>query len=451
MNAFEKYFARHTDLDRWLLVAGNLTGVEQAVVIPVLAERDSLFMTLDSLARNDEFERRRTLVVCVVNNRCGADGSAENQETLERLKPLVANHGALRIGYIDASSQGCEFAEDEGVGLARKLGMDWALSILSRNACTRGALICLDGDTLVQPNYLGSVRKTLSAQKAWAAVIDYAHPLEIDKAVDCRKCDPTAYSLQPKAYSLNMAIVCYECFLRYHVMGLRLAGSPYAFHTIGSAMACRADAYVAVSGMKPRLAGEDFYFLQALAKTGPVALIHDTTVYPSARESERVPFGTGARVRRHLAGIENEYLLYDPRCYEFLRDWFRVVEQQPDAEAEALLEQAGPLRDFLAAQGFADTWPRLQKNSRDAKQLIAQFHRWFDGFRTIKCLHYLRDNGYPPVASFDAIASVLSSMGMHAPELGPGIEHDLDRQKALLWRLRDWAATDTGPRGVQGT
>ena len=36
----------------------------------------------------------------------------------------------------------------------------------------------------------------------------------------------------------NSAIICYETFLRYYVMCLRYAGSYYAFHTIGSAMAC---------------------------------------------------------------------------------------------------------------------------------------------------------------------------------------------------------------------
>jgi len=47
---------------------------------------------------------------------------------------------------------------------------------------------------------------------------------------------------------------------------LQQAGSPYAYHTIGSAFACRAEAYIAAGGMNRRHAAEDFYFLQQLAK-----------------------------------------------------------------------------------------------------------------------------------------------------------------------------------------
>lgn len=429
MTPIEKYLARHAYLERWPLVAGDTEGIEQVVIIPVLAERATLFATLESLAANDAIERRRTLVICVVNNPPGSPARTENGETLEVLALLVAEGHSLRLAYIDASTPGNELPKDGGVGLARKIGMDWAVRILARDGCGQGVLLCLDADTTVQANYLRAVRMRLSAGKAWAAVIAYAHPLELEP-------------------SEAAAIVCYETFLRYHVMGLRLAQSPYAFHTIGSAMACRTEAYIAVSGMKPRLAGEDFYFMQALAKTGPVALIHDTTVTPSARASERVPFGTGARVRRHLQGTEDEYLLYDPRGYVFLRDWFGYVSEHPDAGAEELLARAGALRAFLDRQGFAETWPRLQYNSGTPRQLLHQFHRWFDGFRTIKCLHYLRDNGFPQVASFAALASIMMALDIPAPELGPGIECDLARQKALLWRLRGWAASDGGPRGI---
>lgn len=429
MTVPNNYLARHAELRRWPLVAGGTTGVDQVVVIPVFAERDALFGTLESLAANDERERRSTLVICVVNNRHGGVGGEENQEVLARLKPLVGQESPLRMAYIDASSPGCEFDAKGGVGLARKIGMDWGLEVLTRNGCECGTLICLDADTVVEPDYLGVMRKALSVQSGWGGVVDYEHPLEL-----------------PPEHSA--AIVCYELFLRYHVMGLRWARSPYAFHTIGSAMACRAEAYVAVSGMKPRQAGEDFYFLQALGKTGGITLVHDTKVYPSARMSERVPFGTGARVRRHLAGTENEYLLYDPRCYTFLRDWFARVEEAPEGDVAVLLAQAGPLAGFLNTQDFGSVWPRLRANSRGGKQLVAQFHRWFDAFRTIKCLHYLRDNEFPAAPMFEALTGLLSWMGLEAPELSGSVEHDLELQKALLWRLRGWAAEDVGPRGI---
>ena len=65
------------------------------------------------------------------------------------------------------------------------------------------------------------------------------------------------------------AIICYEIFLRYYVLGLKFAKSDYAFHTIGSTMLCTPDAYVKVEGMNKRKAAEDFYFLEKLAKIYP--------------------------------------------------------------------------------------------------------------------------------------------------------------------------------------
>jgi len=52
-------------------------------------------------------------------------------------------------------------------------------------------------------------------------------------------------------------------------------------------IACTAQAYIAVGGMVRRQAGEDFYFLQKLAKRGPIHEIADTTVRPSPRRSDR--------------------------------------------------------------------------------------------------------------------------------------------------------------------
>ncbi len=62
-------------LDGWAekpvhpLLAGPLDGLSRAIVIPALAERDSLFRTLADLARQPAAELARTLVVVVVNNR----------------------------------------------------------------------------------------------------------------------------------------------------------------------------------------------------------------------------------------------------------------------------------------------------------------------------------------------------------------------------------------------
>jgi len=425
-----KYLDKRADLASRPLVAEATDGVAQAVVIPALAETDCLFDTLDRLAANPVSELRRTLVVCVVNNRAEPLASpaqiADNRETLALLDEAMRGPGDLRIAYVDAASPGCELPEKGGVGLARKIGLDWGLCVLAESVAAVRLLFSLDADTAVEPNYLAAVRRHFAMPDSWAAVVSYAH----------RRGE------SPEAIA---AIVCYELFLRYHVLGLHYARSPYAFPSIGSTMVCRAEAYAAVSGMNQRQAGEDFYFMQKLAKTGRVDQVFTTTVHPSSRASSRVPFGTGRRVGRHLEGVQDEYRVYDPRCYDVLKDWLSIVAAHIGCGTDVLLERAGkaapPLRAFLEQAQFRRVWPRLEENSRDHEQLLAQFHRWFDGFRTIKLIHYLRDNGFPLCEMFPAIAALLDRVRAPAPVADAlDLHDDLDAQQVLLEHLMELAS-----------
>ncbi len=130
------------------------------------------------------------------------------------------------------------------------------------------------------------------------------------------------YEHQMPADRVRQAAICrYEIFLRYWVLGLQFAQSPYAFHSIGSTIVTTDEGYLAVRGMNRREAGEDFYFLNKLAKAGPLRRIRETRVYPSGRLSARVPFGTGAAVAKMVSGSSGDFLLYDPRVFVVLRAW----------------------------------------------------------------------------------------------------------------------------------
>jgi hypothetical protein len=444
-HAYDKYLKKRAELDRWRLVSGSLDGIAQVVVIPVLAEHGFLFHTLESLGTNPTSELKRTLVVCVVNNRrpslAPPGDIEENHRILELLDAAIhgrrllqnASPGAssLRLAYVDASSPGLELPEKGGVGLARKIGMDWAVSIFSGSKRSHDAvsvLVSLDADTLVEPNYLRAIRSHFDNTGAWAAVISYAHQ--------------TGGSQSERA-----AIVCYEIFLRYHVLGLHYAGSPYAFHTIGSTIACSADAYVAVSGMNRRQAGEDFYFLQQLAKTGAVDQISDTTVHPSARASSRTPFGTGRRVSSFPDRREQAYLAYHPESYAILKRWLDVVKAGLADDAGQLLAGARgihpELARFLNDQGFSRAWCQLQENSSDNDALHGQFHRWFDGLRTLKLIHHLRDHGYPEQNVLDSIEWLLQAAGLAWDgSIGADRIDDVDSQLSLLQHLQKLPESD---------
>ena len=426
MNRTIKYLDKKADLERWKLVSSSQEKISQVVVIPSLAEEESLFDTLQSLASNPASELDHTLVIVVVNNRAIEFHDnriiENNQATLRKLDNMAGIKGsALHIGYIDASSDGKELPPKTGVGLARKIGLDWGLSTLDQYANKTGLLLCLDADTLVEPNYLEAVRSFFEYDKAWAGVVSYKH----------RNDGPD-----------QTAIICYELFLRYYVLGLQYARSPYAFHSIGSTMVCTTDAYVAVSGMNRRQAAEDFYFLQELAKTGGVGHITDTCVFPSSRISSRVPFGTGVTMDRYADHPHDMYSLYDSQCFQILRNWLELISAKHHYEGIRLLDKANAicpqLGEFLQKNRFQQVWDSLVQNSPDSKTLLMQFHRWFDAFKTMKFIHYMRDNGFPRQNMSEAIPKFLDMTGRSSMKLdGINIQEDLNSLKKILNNFRN--------------
>ena len=420
----------------WPWIAGDLraAGLAQAVVIPVLAESANLFQTLGDLAASPPEMLEKTLVLCVVNNRrpdrAGEGDCADNERTLEALPDFAAAHPALRLAWVDAATEGRELGPKDGVGLARKIGLDWALGLLRESESSNGTLISLDADTRVAPGYLGAIHDFFQSAPRGAAVVDYAHPLDgPDEEV--------------------RAILSYELFLRYQELAWNFAGSPYAYPAIGSTMICTSDAYVASGGMNRRQAGEDFYFLQQLAKTGHVDRIRDTTVFPSGRASHRVPFGTGRKVGNFAADEDDAYLTYHPETWKILQAWLKIVEGHLDAPGEAWIQKAEriepELAAWLAAQEFPAAWERIRSHCKNPAQRRSQFHGWFDAFRTLKLAHHLRDNGYPRQDLFEALGAVMISQGLAASvAIKPALRDNVPGQRALLATLRHWRAQPEG-------
>lgn len=437
-------------LDGWAekplhpLLTGAPGGLSRAVVIPALAERDSLFATLADLARQPGPERSGTLVLVVVNNRRPPlEDPADirnNRETLEILSALIGGgepgHGIpglakdleslrrspLRLAAIDASSPGFEIPDRDGVGLARKIGLDRALSLLDGGREDGGILVCLDADTRVDPRYLSAVGAFFARMEAPAGIVDFAHQETEDPV-------------------LRRAILRYEVFLRAYVLGLRWAGSPYAFHTVGSTIACTGIAYAAVRGMSRRRAGEDFYFLNKLSKLGPVGRIGGTLVRPSPRPSLRVPFGTGRRMALALSGEESAAGdLYAPEVFRVLRDWIGLVEEGPDRPGEAWIGPAcrihPVLARFLEEQGFPRAWESIRRQAPGPAHLRRQFHGWFDAFRTLRAVHALRDGGLPNVSLLEGAERLLGMAGRVPAADRPG-EAGEGAAEALLAALRD--------------
>lgn len=409
------YLNRQLTVGHWAIHESPPRTFSGAVVIPSLAEAASLPQTLESLSRNPPDLLDRFIILIVINQRAAASDAekTDNLETLKNLPLWKRQYGLRSLFWVDAASPGSELPPRQGVGLARKIGLDLVLPLLDYRG-DNPLLICLDADTLVEPGYLPAITRHFVHSAAGGASIPYHHRPASDSAG-------------------QSAIDRYELFLRVYVLGLHLAGSPYAFHTVGSAMACRASAYVASGGMNRRLAGEDFYFLQQVHKTSGVAQLTGTVVHPSPRSSHRVPFGTGRAVGDMLADGEQRLLFYQPVVFSIVGEWLTLIAENSGEDAAILLKGAGRispvLHDFLEQAGFGAAWENLKKQNRNGAKLVAAFHGWFDAFRTMRLIHELSDTAYPRIPPQKAVAPLLEHAGQRAPDTVGG-------QLELLRRLQ---------------
>ena len=441
----EDYLEKYSAGNKWNLVAAEIENISQVVVIPGYAEKEMLFSTLEYLAQNHPSSLEYSLILCVINNKSDTHHMQinDNQNTMKYLDALIRKKvigkfksdraiypqlqkiadSKLRLGYIDASSKGCEMPlRYGGVGMARKIGMDKALRLMKASPSEKKLIISLDADTLVQTNYLATIKNYFTS-KIKTAIVAYEHQTPVD-------------------YEGQSAICCYEIFLRYWVLGLKYAKSPWAFHSIGSTIITSTDSYLKVRGMNRREAGEDFYFLNKLAKIGSVDYIRDTCVFPSARSSSRVPFGTGKAVERFLSGKTKEYLLYNPQVFIIIAQWLEFMNSSFLKHEDEILNNAHSinpaLNSFLVGSRFAEAWSKIRRNANEEKTLKHQFNDWFDGFKTFKLIKYLTNNAYPQIYMFDALAEILSLMGLPGQKINSGPEiPKLEEQIELLKYLRE--------------
>ncbi len=254
--------------------------------------------------------------------------------------------------------------KNAGVGLARKIGMDEASRRLEKD----GMIVCFDADSLVSDNYLVALNKHffISHPKSSGASIRFEHPLE---GANSEK------------------ILAYELYLHYQIMAQRFAGLPYAFHTVGSSMACRNSIYQKVGGMNKRKAGEDFYFLHKVIAQGNFTELNACCVYPSDRESDRVPFGTGRAMLQLESGND---LKVEP--FEAFIELKGFLEQLEEIYLSKELVISETLQSFLEKEGFFPSMQKIKSNSPSFAHFKKQFYSWFSAFRNMKFGHYYAES-----------------------------------------------------------
>ena len=306
-------------------------------------------------------------------------------------------HSPRDVLLVDRFSEGCSLPSRGGVGHARKIGVDLAASLVHRKYVHSPWVHCTDGDVRLPETYFTIANDMQKNGPGHSALIyPFFHR---NGQADLEQSE------------VELATQLYELSLRYYVAGLRLAGSPYAFHTIGSTMAVRASHYAKVRGFPRRAAGEDFYLLNKLAKVGPVLELEAGTdcepLEIESRRSDRVPFGTGAAVNKitALSNSVQDFRFYDPVVFGLLKQWLQAWPEiwrsgSADLEADVFANQADDsssrdgfdwLKAGLISIGTEKALAHAFRQSGDLDQFKRQMRTWFDAFRTLKLIHFLRD------------------------------------------------------------
>ncbi|MBC8256112.1 MAG: glycosyltransferase family 2 protein [Candidatus Marinimicrobia bacterium] len=365
---FQSYLKKRGISGPWRIEPLINRTFKQTIVIPAYEELEFLPKTLESINKNKPELLEQSLVVVVVNNATHAPQSVKenNQLTLQNLNENIYQ---FTLAVIDAASSGLELPlKHAGVGLARKIGIDLALPHLTS---PYSLIFCTDADTKVGTDYLSKVLQYFESLDVQAAVVGFHHQRSNNSVLDA-------------------TIRQYEKFLLSTAQKMKDAGSPYGYVAMGSTIVCTAEVYCAVGGMPRKKATEDFYFLQELSKYCGVQTIPETLVFPSSRPISRVYLGTGYRMEQMQKGFDIANLYYSDDAFLNLSKWLQLGSHAFGINLHDILKQLTDIHpnlvEFLESEGIGVVWSKIQYNAPSDTHFIKQFHRWFDGLKTIRFL-----------------------------------------------------------------
>ena len=359
----KKYLNKKAEKDWQLSIKPSKKRYDSFIIVPAKAEYENIPQLLDSIKKQSSRYLEKCLTIIVVNS--SSDDSKDiinnNNQTIKYLSENVFD---FDLSYIDATLP----LKNSGVGLSRKIGADLALDY-----CKESSVVCYtDADVILADNYLETIIKYYKKHQCGCAMVGFKHQKNDEPMID-------------------KSIQEYEQFLINTAKDLKESGSPYGYVSLGSSMTCTVSGYIAVGGMNRMQATEDFYFLQELTKHFEhMNIIENELVYPSSRISSRVYLGTGYRMQQTKDGFDINELYFSDESFENLKKLLDTIKNSYLLDINQLLEKTNKiekLNNFLNQQEINKVWGSLIKNV-DEKKFIAQFHRWFDGLKTIKFLKY---------------------------------------------------------------
>lgn len=350
------------------------------VMIPCFREPD-ISKTLESLTNCKLPNKKVEVLVLINHSEIAPDETKQyNRNTKIEIDEWISN---LNISGINFFSIGpIELPKKwAGVGLARKFGMDEALRRFNLLEKPNGIIVSLDADTLVEKNYLVEIENHFNKfPKNVGATISFQHQTK---------------GLEEKQLK---GILLYEKYLLYYKNALKFIGYPNPLFTVGSAFAVTADGYIKRGGMTRRQAGEDFYFLQTLAQLGTVGEITTTAVYPSARESDRIPFGTGPAIAKWMNDETDLTKTYDFQAFVDLKQFFDIIENlfriEKKSFAELVQKLPEPVRKFIQTDNFWEEIEDLNDNCSSTDSFKTRFFHKFNALKILKFMNFGHDGFY---------------------------------------------------------
>ncbi len=349
------------------------------IVIPCYNEPD-VVTTLDSLSYCCYLGTSISVLVVVNDADDTSDAAVEqNNATLNTISQWQHLHKDLffDVQRIYAHALSRKWA---GVGWARKIGMDEAVRQMVKNKYSDGIIVSLDADSTVQPNYFQAIETAFDNNPSFNFfTIHFEHSF-----------DNHDYN-----ESISEGILRYEIHMRYFRNAMQWCGYPHAIHTVGSSFAFKASAYAKQGGMNRRKAGEDFYFLHKLVILGSYGNISSTTVFPASRQSDRVPFGTGAAIKKWIEGSTELDLTYSFESFISLKLLFTHASQfwqMEVAEIEEFFRNVSPsLQSFCKQSQTVNELLSLRDNCSNKKVFEKRLFHSLNAFWIIKYLNYAHE------------------------------------------------------------
>ena len=292
---------------------------------------------------------------------------------------ICSTYQKYDILIVDCFSKTRILKKKEGVGAARKIGCDIALSLIVSKKIKSQWVYSSDADAILPKNYFESKLNRDTVAKVFS--FSHTHTPEISEAM-----------------------LLYEVKLLYYAAGLTSANSPFAYPPLGSCLCFSAEAYAKIRGFPKRNSGEDFYFLNKLRKIGKIHSDREIKIYIRGRLSERTPIGTGQGTKKILSELRQRkiVLFENPDCFWQLKLLTNMIEELALHQDEKIVFPNKKIQAYLEKIYFPAHYQMKRKQNPPYLVMKKHLEDWFDALKTRQFIRYLQTTLYHGVPVTDS-------------------------------------------------